>query len=252
MKSSITRPSHVQDSIDRALDLCLACSSSLPPSKRLQNLFTTPCCGRPICPTCVASNPRLTRYNPCIACLGGIGVIASHQRSGKYAASEPVETNIDGAVRDEDTYVIGDDEDDVDNETSSPTTSTPPPPYDPPNYTSTTQSVSISESSVTEAQANKAPQPQTAPKYHIKRGDTLQGIAFRYKVNARELCKLNNLPPSTCTTTPHLLHTRSFLVMPPAAESTLESGDPDLRAQDDEAQREHRLEGGQGVRRHGR
>jgi hypothetical protein len=31
---------------------------------------------------------------------------------------------------------------------------------------------------------------------------------------ARTLCKLNDLPPSTLRTTPHLLHTRTFLVLP--------------------------------------
>ena len=30
----------------------------------------------------------------------------------------------------------------------------------------------------------------------------------------RTLCKLNDLPPSTLRTTPHLLHTRTFLVLP--------------------------------------
>ena len=30
----------------------------------------------------------------------------------------------------------------------------------------------------------------------------------------RALCKLNDLPPSTLNTTPYLLHTRSFLILP--------------------------------------
>ena len=32
----------------------------------------------------------------------------------------------------------------------------------------------------------------------------------------RTLCKLNGLSPSTLRTTPHLLHTRTFLVLPPS------------------------------------
>ena|SRR5882762_3132253 len=37
----------------------------------------------------------------------------------------------------------------------------------------------------------------------------------------RELCRLNNLPPSTLSTTPHILHTRPFLILPPSARSKL-------------------------------
>lgn len=38
----------------------------------------------------------------------------------------------------------------------------------------------------------------------------------------RELCRLNNLPPTTLSTTPHLLHTRSFLDFPPSAQAKLQ------------------------------
>ena len=34
---------------------------------------------------------------------------------------------------------------------------------------------------------------------------------------SRILCRMNNLPPSTLRTTPHLLHTRAFLLLPPSA-----------------------------------
>lgn len=36
-------------------------------------------------------------------------------------------------------------------------------------------------------------------------------------IQGRDLCRLNNLPPSTLTTTPHILHTRAFLTLPPSA-----------------------------------
>lgn len=38
-------------------------------------------------------------------------------------------------------------------------------------------------------------------------------------LQGRDLCRLNNLPPSTLTTTPHLLHTRAFLTLPPSART---------------------------------
>lgn len=41
----------------------------------------------------------------------------------------------------------------------------------------------------------------------------------KFWLQGRELCRLNNLPPSTLTTTPHILHTRAFLTLPPSAHS---------------------------------
>ena len=40
------------------------------------------------------------------------------------------------------------------------------------------------------------------------------------------LCRLNNLPPSTLRTTPHLLHTRTVLKLPPTARSSASSTHP--------------------------
>ncbi|EEB89949.1 hypothetical protein MPER_11904, partial [Moniliophthora perniciosa FA553] len=56
--------------------------------------------------------------------------------------------------------------------------------------------------------------------YHIIRGDTLQGIVLKFGLNREQLCRLNNLPPSTLTTTPHLLHTRTVLLLPDSARIT--------------------------------
>ncbi|KAJ7931419.1 hypothetical protein B0H13DRAFT_2227942 [Mycena leptocephala] len=173
--------------------LCLACSSSLPP-KSTQPIFTTPCCSRPICPQCISANPRLARYNPCLACLGGVGV--------RQQLTAPTSRNVDGAVRDEDTFVLGDDEDDD----QEPTDPQPP----------------------ATAPVESSPEtPATPSKYYIKRGDTLQGIALRFGLDAsgRALCRLNNLPPSTLSTTPHILHTRAFLSLPPSAHAKLQASD---------------------------
>jgi hypothetical protein len=117
--------------------LCLACSSSLPPrlwkqvqqgaqrngsggstssaSGSSEQLFLTRCCGRPICPSCLTSNPRLARYNPCLACLGGVGAVDSGKGRGSLVGREPYHvaaSNVDGAVRDEDVFVVGDEDDD--------------------------------------------------------------------------------------------------------------------------------------------
>ncbi|EGN98874.1 hypothetical protein SERLA73DRAFT_136888, partial [Serpula lacrymans var. lacrymans S7.3] len=105
-----------QSYVDRSAVLCLACSSSLPPrSKHVvgntdNDIFITSCCNRPICPSCLSANPRLRRYNPCLSCLGGVDVVGT--ASGLVSATKT--PNIDGAVRDEDNFVIGDDDDDID------------------------------------------------------------------------------------------------------------------------------------------
>jgi hypothetical protein len=49
------------------------------------------------------------RYNPCIACLGGLGAIRSVKASH---GTHQVPSNVDGAVRDEDVFVIGDEDED--------------------------------------------------------------------------------------------------------------------------------------------
>ncbi|KIY51785.1 hypothetical protein FISHEDRAFT_20923, partial [Fistulina hepatica ATCC 64428] len=87
--------------------LCLACSASLFPKGEV---FITPCCARPICNSCISSNPRLARYNPCIACQF-IGSSSSKSTTRPSALLSP---NFDGAIRDEDTFVLGDSDEDED------------------------------------------------------------------------------------------------------------------------------------------
>ncbi|SJL08207.1 uncharacterized protein ARMOST_11570 [Armillaria ostoyae] len=121
-------------------------------------------------------------------------------------------TNLDGAVRDEDMLVIGDDDDE----------DTTPPPYTESSSTENTLSDSKIDklSSIDEISSASGP-----PKYYIKRTDTLQGIALRFGVDGHELCRLNSLPPSTLSITPHILHTREFLLLPPSSHSKLRASD---------------------------
>ncbi|KAJ6494733.1 hypothetical protein C8R47DRAFT_974246 [Mycena vitilis] len=180
--------------------LCLACSSSLPP-KSAEQVFTTPCCSRPICPQCITANPRLARYNPCLACLGGVDVVGAGSSTATFKQPASTNRNLDGAVRDEDTFVLGDD-DDEDLEPSDP-----------------------SLAAAAAAEGSSENETSAPSKYYIKRGDTLQGIALRFGLDGRTLCRLNNLPPSTLSTTPHILHTRAFLTLPPSAQAQLQASD---------------------------
>ncbi len=56
----------------------------------------------------------------------------------------------------------------------------------------------------------------------------------------RLLCRLNGLPPSTLRTTPHLLHTRTFLTFPPSA-SPNHALPPDLDLNTSEQEKAQRV-----------
>ncbi|KAF5382138.1 hypothetical protein D9615_004303 [Tricholomella constricta] len=232
--------------IDKNTTLCFACSSSLPPLKKFNSnsgiststtdisagVFTTPCCQRLICPSCIARNPRLQRYNPCLACLGGVGVVRSPSGSIPRSGAR---LNIDGAARDEDMFVLGDDEDEsnFDDEKEGLTVAqdvlspgqSPPPAIIPHKAFQGDISTTAIESEIPtveeDEQTPDGTEAESLPlKYHITRSDTLQGIVLRYGLDGHELCRLNNLPPSTLRTTPHLLHTRRFLILPPTVRKT--------------------------------
>jgi len=87
--------------------------------------------------------------------------------------------NVDGAVKDEDMFVLGDDEDEAPSEEEAPPAHA---------EAATTPTIPEHETPATEAQAitshsadHTAP---TSPQYYIKPGDTLQGIALRFGINA--------------------------------------------------------------------
>ncbi|TKY86633.1 hypothetical protein EX895_004272 [Sporisorium graminicola] len=50
--------------------------------------------------------------------------------------------------------------------------------------------------------------------YWLRKTDTLQSIAIRFSVSTNELCLLNSLPRAVLSTSPHLLHTRPFILLP--------------------------------------
>ncbi|TBU63094.1 hypothetical protein BD310DRAFT_870606 [Dichomitus squalens] len=224
--------------------LCLACSASLPPGRANTKIYYTSCCSRPICPNCLIANPRLARYNPCLRCLAGVNAVNSRSLSGTLAGdgnSTPSRANVDGSVRDEDVFVLGDedgdesetDSDDEDGRSvkqraegsiASATPSEAPPPRTP-DYSGSIAShphslksqTGSTADSETAAQGDIQTERGQPPKYYLRPDDTLLGISLRLGVDSRILCRLNNLPPSTLRTTPHLLHTRSYLVLPPSA-----------------------------------
>lgn len=231
------------NSIDRTTTLCLTCSSSLPPLKSSSStsdsfsakgsdknlLHITKCCQRVICPICIASNPRLARYDPCLACLGGVSAVSprTSQRPENPHSPKPGladrNYNLDGAVRDEDTFILGGDSDDDEQEKSirehtldvdNSIDTNPPPPYQPtpeagsmppsnwaPNSVSSgpsgevvennSGSVPVAEDLLATSSGVISPNPspeehegQNIPyKYYINRSDTLLGICLRFGVD---------------------------------------------------------------------
>ncbi|KZT57657.1 hypothetical protein CALCODRAFT_272466 [Calocera cornea HHB12733] len=200
--------------------LCSTCASSLLPSSRRPSphpqAYTTPCCARPICTTCLARNPRLRGYNPCLACLGGVGAV-----SGDTAAEEDVWV-LGG---EEDSEDDDDDEEEADGEEGAEDKAG--------TRCGEAQRGSVEQEgkgkggeqgdAAAEPSPPPAPSPEPEPRMHVpyrhvlKPTDTLLGLSMKYKVDGHALCRLNNLPPSTLRTTPHLLHTRTHLLLPPTA-----------------------------------
>ncbi|KAI0711891.1 hypothetical protein C8T65DRAFT_708031 [Cerioporus squamosus] len=197
--------------------LCLACSASIPPRTEDIKVFHTPCCSKPICPTCTAANPRLTRYNPCLLCLAGVGAVNSGSPSS-IGGAVAARTNIDGSVRDEDIFVVEDEDEDSDLDTEdglSPRAETVG--RDSQGQDSRSEAVEQNPLSTSRQADQPLQDGRSMPsKYFIRPDDTLVGISLKLGIDGRMLCRLNNLPASTLRTTPHLLHTRSFLVLPPS------------------------------------
>ncbi|KIO34359.1 hypothetical protein M407DRAFT_64472 [Tulasnella calospora MUT 4182] len=208
--------------------LCLACSGTISPSASSDNkVHVTECCNRYICSRCLSKNPRLTSYNPCLACLGGVGVVASAPEANRKALKV-------GNVQAEDAFAIGDESDDDDDLSVKDDggANDPGPLIAAPKVGSPSSDQGITGASNNETEA--AAQPPTVDaksstdtadesrlrasrnsEYWIKPSDTLVGIALKFGIDGRLLCKMNALPPSTLTVTPHLLHTRTTLVLPP-------------------------------------
>lgn len=140
-----------------------------------------------------------------------MGVInaGSGSKKGKQAQDYKQSANVDGAVRDEDTFTIGEDEDDEeDSGDESLERSGAPPPYSSVPFTGSMGEPSpVTPTPGSNDTAQNAPndntpgdelltaepetssiEPETANplKYYIKSGDNLQGVALRFGVNVRE------------------------------------------------------------------
>ena len=104
--------------------------------------------------------------------------------------------NVDGAVRDEDTFILGDDEDEDEGEDTNKISdrhgsSSPPPPYSselPVNQPGPSTPIIPQEfQTCTEEAAGPSTETSAPSKYYIKPNDNLKGIALRFRVDVRSI-----------------------------------------------------------------
>lgn len=187
---------------------CLACCGGIPPGARPAHI--TACCSRPICSVCIRGNPRLARYMPCLSCLSGPGALAASSgftRDKRGSSKQPIcqasqspssmkavhqpstrgipvesgkSINLDGSLRDEDVFIVGDEDGDEDEDEANIAPELPLRDCDPPSCRPPASPAADS----TDANSN------TPPSSHkIRKEDTLRGLARMYGVDVRLLVR---------------------------------------------------------------
>lgn len=174
--------------------LCLACFSTLLSGEQAAHI--TKCCKQVICDSCVRTNPRLSNYDPCLACLGGVGASRGSFRSpGALLGAHNVDRSGPHPTDNNETmFVLGDDSDE-EQETNStdPASVVDPPSTDPPPYqekggpptdapAALTSPPDVTPSSNTETPTLSSMAPR---KHYINPCDTIHGVALRFGVNVR-------------------------------------------------------------------
>ena len=152
------------------LSLCIACCSTIVKSN---DTYKTNCCNKQICASCLQANPRLRYYSPCLACAGAVQVVASSHRSASKDYSSPL---TEQRNRDESTFAIGEDSDD-DQAGTGPFEGSS-------DFQGQNNAVGmVYRPPDCPLQAGENTERGTPAKYWLQRGDTLHGIALRFKID---------------------------------------------------------------------
>ncbi|GAC96507.1 hypothetical protein PHSY_004087 [Pseudozyma hubeiensis SY62] len=250
--------------------LCLACSSTIPPNAKPASIFVHGCCSRPVCENCVVSNPRLITF--CPICEDAHAAFRKGPR-GDVTRKGEVVFDFDSATGREEQeeqegvepppysegteevgagkFVIdaGDEEGEVVKEkrpallTRQASKSVAEAEVDvaPQSAALATNDIS-SDSNLTGIRrkvdphntvssssfSSSTPSSGSTRQYYLRKTDTLQSIAIRFAISPNELCLLNSLPRAVLSTSPHLLHTRSFILLPSQAVEKQLTSNPDL------------------------
>ncbi|GAA5976427.1 hypothetical protein JCM10908_005496 [Rhodotorula pacifica] len=223
------------------MQLCSACcttldvSSSSAPlprySEKPDPAPTTFGCGHVVCGKCARKRRGLAQS--CILCTGIDDILGSASASstsieGESTAVDPSNSRVaqpppygPAAVASGDDFVLGDDEDSADEEDHAEKGRSPnrkdemarADSEELPDYDDSTN-VNAAAQVGGPSDGKERPQPHI---HYLRPDDTLLGLSMQYGVDGRALCRQNNLPPSTLSTTPQLLHTRPFILLPPGA-----------------------------------
>lgn len=176
--------------------LCLACSSSI--LSKDQGLHITNCCNQVICNACIQANPRLATYDPCLACLGGVGATRGKTKLLKDAGSSSSHSHAIKINDGETMFALGDDSDEDTEEQeirpqvdliASSCSSTPVAYQRATDYP--TNTAQLPASTLLPSSSDVARSPPHSPKilgsqrFYINPQDTIHGIALRFGLNVR-------------------------------------------------------------------
>ncbi|GHJ83745.1 hypothetical protein NliqN6_0147 [Naganishia liquefaciens] len=157
--------------------LCLSCASTI----HSHDTHKTPCCTAPICAACIARNPRIVGWVPCLQCGEGVGVVEALAKNRRGRRDDEEEEGLP-AYEDVAGIDVGGDDDNDDDEPAH------------------------------RGQVAVASEADALAQYHqIRRGETIRSIASHYSIDPHTLIKLNNLPHTALTTHPTVIQTRKQL-----------------------------------------
>lgn len=140
---------------------CQTCSSELRPT---EERYVPPCCNVPICGACIARNPRLKAYAPCLRC-GDV-----RTREGAAEVARGALRREEDRRKGEEVFVLEDSDEEGDEATLADEFARP----------TQTQAVAA-QADTAPAAAEAEAQPRVVEiKHLVSRGDTLQSIARKY------------------------------------------------------------------------
>jgi hypothetical protein len=158
--------------------LCLLCSSSIQfASKFATNHKKTSCCQRIICGTCVETKGRLASWEPCLACEG-------KWKTGKGKRSV---TAGDGGREEggrEEQFVLGD-EDDEDEKDDEGLEAEKVESEDQEKAADLNDNGKDADDREVEDDGKKQDDAQLARRHIVLKGETLMGIALKYRLDVR-------------------------------------------------------------------
>ncbi|GAA5946551.1 hypothetical protein JCM3765_000291 [Sporobolomyces pararoseus] len=200
------------------MELCVACSAtldsgSIPSTSEKPSLPIYFECNHVLCGNCAR---RKSLTTACILChsandilsTSGSNPSSSNKRSTPSRSEPPKYTDEEAAG-----FVLGEDSEDEEEEEYASPPSISPSEELPPAYQE--------GETLSELKNNDNGKREQCNIHYIKPDETLVGLSLKYGVEGPLLCQMNRLPISTLSTTPHLVHTLPFLLLPPhAAPST--------------------------------